>query len=345
MSRRKKSSLGPRRKYHYRKKGQPSSHNHEEHPYDKSNQNTEIIDRWAEAMKSFYLTFDEETETTPENELMDSDGDRANSFYVILHRVYQYSPNEDLDDFVENILMSSRIDQFHQLTRDLQKFDHFGEFTLVRDIKNDFVLKFVSFYNSSTMSIKACVIIDMSFNVTVQIHRMDLPKDSTFWIGLPHIYKTVHDIARLLQKLEQWNVCMGNYESDLIDILPSDMKSTSAYREYDMGAFEGDIKYSSTIRSVQCELIVSSGLRCQKCSIYRSTLRKTKQRKKMAVDKTLNGSSRKSHAVMSKPELIMKVDSLKGRSEKLKVENHKLKKNILDKMKTKGVKLMFLVNK
>ncbi|XP_055956987.1 uncharacterized protein LOC126831477 [Patella vulgata] len=93
-------------------------------------------------------------------------------------------------------------------------------------------------------------------------------KESTFWIGLPHIYKTVDDIAKLFRKLEQWNVCMGNYESDLIDILPFNMTSTSAYRECDMGAFEGDIKYTSTVRSVQCEFLVSSGLRLTKeCSL------------------------------------------------------------------------------
>ncbi|KAK6171809.1 hypothetical protein SNE40_018236 [Patella caerulea] len=63
MPRRKKSSLTPKIQYHYMQEVNLSSHNNEEHPYDKPTQNnTEFIERWTEAMKGFCSTFDVETE-------------------------------------------------------------------------------------------------------------------------------------------------------------------------------------------------------------------------------------------------------------------------------------------
>lgn len=74
------------------------------------------------------------------------------------------------------------------------------------------------------------------------------------WIGLPAFVTTVKDVTHLLAKFNRWNVCTGNYDQKFVNVVPLHVRisdkntSYAANREGDMGAFDGNTRYTSTVR-------------------------------------------------------------------------------------------------
>lgn len=146
-------------------------------------------------------------------------------------------------------------------------------------------IQLIEFYNhDKKQSIKWIVNIDKDYKVTLSIHNQEVASDHLFWTGLPNKFVNVKDIMRLLLKLSSHSVCCGNPDKDFQDLIPistalNDGKTSDvfAYREGNFLAQKGVLSYSSTIRSVNCSLLVY-GKRCSSCSKYRDCLRKRKVR-------------------------------------------------------------------
>jgi hypothetical protein len=92
----------------------------------------------------------------------------------------------------------------------------------------------------------------MNFKAKIYIHRLELSLEHRFWTGLPSIYDSVSNVKALLMKLENYYICTGNFDKDLIDTIPIGSAVTQAkpnllnsqgFRECDFGAVRGTISY------------------------------------------------------------------------------------------------------
>ncbi|XP_033725150.1 uncharacterized protein LOC117315115 [Pecten maximus] len=124
----------------------------------------------------------------------------------------------------------------------------------------------------SQPTVKLTVTIDTDLSAKLFVHRIEICKDDDFWIGLPTLFDTPLKISAILEKLKSYTVCFGSPDEcfqsmvevgTLIDNNTGDT-SSSAYREGDFSAVKGDTRYSSTIRSTMCKLLVQDVNHVQK---------------------------------------------------------------------------------
>ncbi|XP_071152281.1 uncharacterized protein [Mytilus edulis] len=151
---------------------------------------------------------------------------------------------------------------YEDLKTNLQKYLS-TSYTL--DQNSDYIQIMQLYPSTGTASVKLNVTIDQKFAAKVFVHRIELCSDHQLWKDLPTTFDSIINIQSLLSKLESYSVCVGNYENDLIDVIPigsavqrAKPASTNChgYREGDFGAVKGTISYSSTVRNVQCALLV-----------------------------------------------------------------------------------------
>ena len=152
---------------------------------------------------------------------------------------------------------------------------------------NSEIIQILQLYPSTDkVAVKMNITIDKKFTAKVYIHRVAISADHDIWIGLPRASDSIVNITALLHQLNSYTVCVGNYEADLIDIIPvgsavdstSDSVNCRGYREGDFGATKGNIAYSSTVRNVGCCLLVQ-GNGCSPCSKLRRVLISRKHRR------------------------------------------------------------------
>ncbi|XP_076091095.1 uncharacterized protein LOC143063058 [Mytilus galloprovincialis] len=242
---------------------------------------------------------------------------------------------------------------YEDLKSNLQKYLS-TSYTL--DQNSDYIQIMQLYPPTGTASVKLNVTIDQKFAAKVFVHRIELCSDHQLWKDLPTTFDSIINIQSLLSKLESFSVCVGNYENDLIDVIPigsavqhAKPASTNChgYREGDFGAVKGTISYSSTVRNVQCALLVQ-GHRCYQCSQLRRILvgRKYRQEEKQRKTQETSGPtdylhSKMQHSNMSKLQLIEKIHQQKDKITDLQNEILRTKNQFQREMASKGVTLDF----
>ncbi|XP_033730198.1 LOW QUALITY PROTEIN: uncharacterized protein LOC117319517 [Pecten maximus] len=214
-----------------------------------------------------------------------------------------------------------------QLTKELSKFERLQEdiqnklcSPYVPVLRDDYIEILELYKAGGKTAIKLAVTFDPTFKATIHVHRKKLPQDHDLWDGLPQSFDTYSKVQLLLDRLNKYVVCIGNPDEEYQDLVPVGTALTSgnssevhAYREGDFGAELGKVTYSSTIRAMNCPMLVE-GPRCCSCASYRRCLRTRKQRlaeKDNLLDIDLI-HSRYKHKDMSRQMLISKINQQKS---------------------------------
>ena len=75
-------------------------------------------------------------------------------------------------------------------------------------------IRFVEFYNTEFSSVKLSLCITEDFTPEIYVHNVPLTDDHDIWGSLPRTLKTVDEIALFLKVLPKYEVCAANYDSD-----------------------------------------------------------------------------------------------------------------------------------
>lgn len=279
-------------------------------------------------------------------ELIDSDGQAADAFYLIVAGVIiKYSPDEDVDKLAEQALSNRIIAIFLKLKAALpQHYEDHEEVDSVRVVKNN--IRITMLYNGEDphdVSVKATIVISDTLHPSLCVHRQSITKDHDFWLGLPHCVYTVKDVDSIVSKFCAWGVCEGNSDGVFQSLVPEGVSICSSgfqrkgFREGSMGA-----AYSSTVRSSSCLFLVRKGIsnRCSHCRVYRRTLWSMVAR----AEKTpshVSGEcellkSHGTHSSMSREKLELKITQLKKANKELETERERLRREVLKHIKQHG---------
>ena len=197
-------------------------------------------------------------------------------------------------------------------------------------------IEIIDFYKheEQTSSVKLSVVIGKDLQVNIYVHRTLISKSHMFWNGLPQQAYTAADVCKILEKLENYGVCVGNPDEEFQDLTPTGCglsHATSeeilAFREGDFGAVQGNLKYSSTIRSSKCEFLVE-GARCKKCSGYRRLLRERKCRMEEQKKREISLKSTYKHSDMTRDMLYRKLSLQKTHIESLQTEVERMNREM-----------------
>ncbi|CAC5363149.1 THAP9 [Mytilus coruscus] len=179
-------------------------------------------------------------------------------------------------------------------------------------------------------SVKLNVTIDQNFAAKVFVHRIELCSDHQLWKDLPTTFDSIINIQSLLSKLERYSVRVGNYENDLIDVIP-------------IGSAVQHAKPAST----NCHGY-REGHRCFQCSQLRRILvgRKYRQEEKQRKTQETSGPtdylhSKMQHSNMSKLQLIEKIHQQKDKITNLQNQILRTRNQFQREMASKGVTLDF----
>ena len=203
--------------------------------------------------------------------------------------------------------------------------------------------------------VQLSIIVQLDLTVSILAHNRQIPATSDIWSKFPRI-KNTKDLLYVIKVLNKYTVCSGNHEGHFQDLMPLGVptfspKGTaySGYKEADFGEVAGTKRIKSSIRSMECSLLVAgSEGRCPHCKMTRITLNTMLRRKKMKTeDKGVNYvSSRKRLDHMSQQELRMKVRSLQQERKRLlsqtttlQSKNKKLKEEITRSIRSSGYHL------
>ena len=143
---------------------------------------------------------------------------------------------------------------------------------------NENCIEYLKFYHGEATTIQLSLKIRSDFMPLIQVHGKHVSPEHDFWSGLPEKYTTPADIVKLLTKLHGFTVCMGNPDKEYQSLIKSHVESRQppqAYVEGDFGAVKDGVSYTSSIRSIACELLTKYK-RCRKCLLYRNTLTRAK---------------------------------------------------------------------
>ena len=95
-----------------------------------------------------------------------------------------------------------------------------------------------------------------NYEAVIHVHQRRIPDDHEIWNGLPQLFETPEAVNKLLERLSNYSVCVGNPDENFQGLVPigsglSDNKSSTiyAYREGDFCSKDGYKEYNSTIRS------------------------------------------------------------------------------------------------
>lgn len=179
-------------------------------------------------------------------------------------------------------------------------------------------------------SVKLSLVIGQDFKVSLFVHRVLIPENHEFWTELSSSVKNVDDVCKILDKLMPYGVCVGNPDQEFQELTPdgcglfsaASSQELTACREGHFCAVQGNLSFSSTIRNVQCTMLVL-GARCPHCSSTRRHLRARKTRLEKMALRTLPLSSTYKHSDMTKDMLIKKINQ---QTAKIKTLQQKLDK-------------------
>ena len=152
-------------------------------------------------------------------------------------------------------------------------------------------IEYAKFYHGEATTIQLLVKIQSDFTPLIQVHGKHVSPEHEFWSGLPEKYTTPADIVRLLTKLHGFTVCMGNPDKEYQLLIKSHVESRQppqAYVEGDFGAVKDGVSYTSSIRTIACELLTKSK-RCRNCLLYRKMLTKAKPQETKDKENTPSG--------------------------------------------------------
>ena len=268
---------------------------------------------------------DTTTSHSPE-ELLDSDLCSANQFYVVLDKIYEYDPNKDLDSLVSH----KQKQRYFTLDEALSSVN-VGNFLKTKDHDR---IRFVHLYNSDNPGIKTCVTILPNFTADVKVHRISVSKNHRLWSGLPCVYVHASSVVHLLEKIETFTICVGNFDAEYqnlvgvgADIINKNRNGTRGFREQDFGAVAGNAQYSSTIRSKDCDLLVNSR-RCWTCNKLRVLVRNRTYKPKGLPCGDISISSSRTHSSMSTDELKTKLVNMRSIKNGLQAQVQRLTKRL-----------------
>ena len=194
---------------------------------------------------------------------------------------------------------------------------------------NENCIEYLKFYHGEATTIQLSVKIRSDFTPLIQVHGKHVSFEHEFWSGLPEKYTTPADIVKLLNKLYCFKVCVGNPDREYQSLIKSHVESCQppqAYVEGDFGAVKDGVLYTSSIRSIACELLTKNK-RCKKCLLYRNTLIKAK--KQVSKDKQNAPSdlttNKKAHSQMNSEELTAKLEQALEQAKSIAEENEQLR--------------------
>ena len=277
------------------------------------------------------------TSHSPE-ELLDSDLCSANQFYVVLDKIYEYDPYSDLDNFV-----SDKQRQRYSILNDTLSTVNVGNFLKTKDQDR---IRFVNLYNSENPGIKTCVTILPDFTADVRVHRISISKNHRLWFGLPHAFVHASSVVSLLEKIETFSICVGNFDSEYqnlvevgVDITNRIPNGIEGFREQDFGAVAGNMQYNSSIRSKACDLLVNSR-RCYACMKLRVLVRNRSYKPSVRrADADVSISSSRTHASMSTEELKAKLTNMRSIKNGLQARVQRLTRKLEKSINEQGTAL------
>ena len=200
---------------------------------------------------------------------------------------------------------------------------------------NENCIEYLRFYHGEATAIQLSVKIRSDFTPLIQVHGKHVSPEHDFWSGLPEKYTTPADIVKLLNKLYYFKVCIGNPDKEYQSLIKSHVESCQppqAYVEENFGAVKDGVSYTSSIRSIACELLTKNK-RCKKCLLHRNTLIKAKNQ--VAKDKQNAPSdlmtNQKPHSQMNSEELTVKLQQALEQAKSLTEENKQLRQKLTRK--------------
>ena len=272
-------------------------------------------------------------------EEIDSDGFEANEFYVILDRVYKYDHSENLDTFVLNKVYLRNQAQYSSLKDQCKSEGHHEGFSFLSS--SSFVC-YIQIYDNEMPVVKLCVSVREDFSINIMVHGKQVPSSHQLWTKIPQKCFSVDDIKRVLHIVSLYKVCAANSDPSLQDVIPDlpigsfvDVSGESAYAGYK------DLYGESSVRSRQCNLLVTNHDRCKFCSTYRKTLKKTLARKAGNTVETPKKNWLKANVPNTKlteNQKLHKLKQLKNYASSLESEVEKLKRQLSHAIK-QGVTL------
>ncbi|CAG2199465.1 THAP9 [Mytilus edulis] len=238
----------------------------------------------------------------------------------------------------------SELSEFEQLVCTL-KSELSENYILFKDSNRINILEPYHVKDQTDIKIKLSVVIDANFLPRIFVHNKEIGKDNNIWTGLPTVYNNIDSVQKLLARLRMFFVCVGNPDEQFQYITPVGSGISDAftneircYREGDYGATKWDTAYTSTIRSVKCQMLVQ-GSRCSSCAEDRRMLRKRQQRaeeKKTSPPVTFVHRIYQ-HKHMSRENLVTKIEQQKTEMRTLSSEVEKLKRQLHKQILQNGV--------
>ena len=238
-------------------------------------------------------------------EVTDIDGHSAHQFFVIDESgVFEYSHTEHCDD----VLMKNSEMLFVKLLACLRATSLPQDFVIVKFSTEEIVIC-DHYIRDGHLTVKMSVVLYPSQEFKVLIHRREAKLPSS----APSFNMNVQSVVDILNYLLTLTVCIGNPDEDMQPLIPAVGAALSSgkgpiigYKEGDFGAYCGNLSYNSTIRHVECTMLVK-GARCIKCQQLRHTLRCRRAHRKRTTE---TPPSRKTYAHMSPEEYRFKCGQL-----------------------------------
>ncbi|KAK6167570.1 hypothetical protein SNE40_021564 [Patella caerulea] len=229
----------------------------------------------------------------------DCDGSNAQEFYVILDRPYKYEHCEGPDKFVKK-----RLEEIYKSLKNKcikQKLSSKVKFELVKHSK---FIRYVKLIDSEIPKIQICVTVKNNLSAEVIVHGKVIAHDHPLWKFFPQYFSKFDVIVILLKRLQSYQICAGNPEKYFHPFLTS-----SSFLETDY--MEG-----GTIRTTSCSLLIHTPKQqCDKCSVFRRTLMKMKNKSKTTDVQITQAQTRNSNAKLSTAEKLEKLMQLKNKTE------------------------------
>ena len=220
--------------------------------------------------------------------------------------------------------------KYKNLKEDLKNNFFLYNCTLLKSNEN--CIEYLKFYHGEATTIQLSVKIRSDFTPLIEVHGKHVSPEHEFWSGLPEKCTTLADIVKLLTKLHGFKVCMGNPDKEYHSLIKSHVEwcqPPQAYVEGDFGAVKDGVSYTSSIRTMACELLTKYK-RCRKCILYRNTLKKAKTRERKDKQNIPSDllTSKKPHSKMNSQELIAKLQQALKQAKTFAVENEQLRQHM-----------------
>ena len=246
------------------------------------------------------------------DEATDIDGHCAHQFYVIGDcGIFEYSHDEDPDEVIRN---NSNL-LFVNLLTELQKTPLPQNFVVVKSSCKEVIIS-DHYMHDGHISVRMSLYLYPSKKYTVFVHRREAKLPSS----APDINQTVQSVVEFLDYLCTLSVCIGNPDEDMQPLIPVVGAGLSSgngpiigYKEGDFSATSGNLMYNSTIRHVDCSMLVK-GARCVNCQHLRHTLRCRRAHKKRS---SQTATSKKAHAHMTHEDYRRKCGQLNQEKRRL----------------------------